>query len=91
MEDLYDSAIGLFNKGKYEEAIENFSKLIHFYPTSKLVPYSQYTIGQSFLKLEKYERALEQFELYLKTYPDFINPSSSPEISERPFKRPIKG
>jgi biofilm PGA synthesis lipoprotein PgaB len=66
---LYDSAMELFSKGRYDEAIEGFSKLIQSFPTSKLVSYSRYMIGQCLFKMEKYEEAFQQFELYLKTYP----------------------
>jgi tetratricopeptide (TPR) repeat protein len=59
-----------FNKGKYEQAIDRFSKLILFFSTSKLHPYSRYMIGQCYLKMKKYEEALQQFELYLKNFPN---------------------
>jgi tetratricopeptide (TPR) repeat protein len=68
--ELYDAGMELFHKGKYNEAIDRFSKLILFFSTSKLHPYSRYMIGQSYLKMKKYEEAFQQFELYLKTYPD---------------------
>jgi hypothetical protein len=68
--ELYDTGMTLFHKAKYEEAIDRFSKLILFFPTSKLNSYSRYMIGQCYLKMKKYEEALQQFELYLKAYPD---------------------
>jgi biofilm PGA synthesis lipoprotein PgaB len=68
--DLYDAGTALFHKAKYEEAIDQFSKLILFFPTSKLSSYSRYMIGQCYLKMRKYEEAVQQFELYLKTYPN---------------------
>jgi tetratricopeptide (TPR) repeat protein len=68
--ELYDAGMELFHKGKYNEAIDRFSKLILFFSTSKLHSYSRYMIGQSYLKMKKYEEALQQFELYLKTYPN---------------------
>ena len=68
--EVYDSAMELFYKGKYQEALEGFSKLIQSFPTSKLVSYSHYMIGQSFLNMERYGEAIQQFEFYLKTYPD---------------------
>src|SRR4030042_2030560 len=67
---LYDSAIENFHQGKYDEAIVKFSEIVLSSPNSKLVPYSQFMIGQCHLKMERYEEALRQFELYLKTYPD---------------------
>jgi tetratricopeptide (TPR) repeat protein len=68
--DLYDAGTALFHKAKYEEAIDRFSKLILFFPTSKLSSYSRYMIGQCYLKMKKYEEAVQQFELYLKTFPN---------------------
>jgi tetratricopeptide (TPR) repeat protein len=68
--DLYDAGMELYYRGKYNEAIDRFSKLILFFPASKLRSYSRYMIGQSYLKMKRYEEALQQFELYLKTYPD---------------------
>ncbi len=68
--DVYDAAMDSFYRGRYQEAIEGFSKLIQLFPKSKLVSYSHYMIGLSFLKMEKYEEAIEKFEYYLKTYPE---------------------
>ena len=68
--DLYDAGMALFHKAKYEEAIDRFSKLILFFPTSKLSSYSRYMIGQCYLKMRKYEEAVQQFEIYLKSFPD---------------------
>jgi TolA-binding protein len=68
--DLYDEGMALFHKAKYEEAIDRFSKLILFFPTSKLISYSRFMIGQCYLKMRKYEEAVQQFEIYLKAFPD---------------------
>src|SRR4030067_1199451 len=68
--DLYDAGTALFHKAKYEEAIDRFSKLILFFPTSKLSSYSRYMIGQCYLKIRKYKEAVQQFELYVKASPD---------------------
>jgi len=68
--DLYDAGMALFHKAKYEEAIDRFSKLILFFPTSRLSSYSRYMIGQCYLKMRKYDEAVQQFELYLKAFPD---------------------
>ena len=68
--ELYDASMGLYYKGKCEEAIQGFSKIVQSAPTSKLVSYSQYMIGLCHLKMERYEEAIQQLELYLKTYPE---------------------
>lgn len=68
--DIYDRGIELFYRGRYEEAIDQFSKLIQTFPQSKLVSYSHYMIGISLLSIDRFEEALQEFEFYLKTYPD---------------------
>ena len=68
--ELYELSTELYYKGRCEEAIEGFSKIIQSAPTSTLVSYSQYMIGLCYLKMGKYEGAIQQLELYVKTYPD---------------------
>ena len=68
--ELYDSSMELYYKGKCEEAIQGFLKIVQSTQASKLVSYSQYMIGLCYLKMEKYEKAIQQLELYLKTYPE---------------------
>ena len=68
--ELYDAGMAFFHNANYEEAIDRFSKLILFFPTSKLNSYSRYMIGECYLKMRKYEEALQQFELYLKSFPN---------------------
>ena len=43
--ELYDSYMALYHKGKCEEAIRGFSKIVQSAPASKLASYSQYMIG----------------------------------------------
>jgi len=68
--ELYDSAMELYYKDRFEEAIQGFSKLILSAPQSKLVSYSQYMTGLCNLKLERYEEALRHFRLYLRDFPE---------------------
>jgi tetratricopeptide (TPR) repeat protein len=68
--ELYDSSMALYHQGKWEEAIQGFSKVVQSAPVSKLASYSQYMIGLCYLKMEKYEEAIRPLELYLKNYPE---------------------
>jgi biofilm PGA synthesis lipoprotein PgaB len=68
--ELYDSSMDLHNKGRYEEAIQGFSKITRSFPESKLVSYSMFMIGLCHLKMERYEEALNDFELYVNSYPE---------------------
>ncbi len=67
---LYDVGIGLFYKGRYEEALEFFTQVIQSFPNSNLVSYSHHMTGQCYLRMGKYEEAVERFESYLKSYPE---------------------
>jgi TolA-binding protein len=68
--EVYDSSMELYYQGKCEGAIQGFLKIIQSAPTSKLVPYSQYMIGLCYIKMGKDEEALQQLNLYIKTYPE---------------------
>jgi len=67
---LYDVAMEFYYQGKYTESIEAFSKLIKTFPTSRSVPYAVYMIGQSYLRMGKPDEAIQQFNLYLRQYPN---------------------
>ncbi len=68
--EFYDTSMALYHKGNCGEAIQGFLTIIRSAPASKLVSYSRYMIGLCYLKMEKYEEAIRQFELYLKDYPE---------------------
>ena len=68
--ELYDSSMDLYRQRKWEEALQGFSKIVQSSPVSKLASYSQYMIGLCYLKMEKYEEAIQPLELYLKSYPE---------------------
>jgi tetratricopeptide (TPR) repeat protein len=68
--ELYDSSMALYHQGNCEEAIQGFSTIVQSAPASKLVSYAQYMIGLCYLKMEKYEEAVRQLELYLRSYPE---------------------
>ncbi len=68
--EFYDASMALYYKGNCGEAIQGFLTIIRSAPASKLVSYSQYMIGLCYLKMEKYEEAVQQLKLYLRNYPE---------------------
>ena len=68
-EEFYRSAMELYDRGRYEEAVDRFSQFLRLLPESKRVSQAQYMIGQGYLKMGGYEKAVEQFEIYIKEYP----------------------
>jgi biofilm PGA synthesis lipoprotein PgaB len=67
---LYEASVEFYYKGRFEEALQGFSKIVQSAPASKLVSYSQYMIGLCHLKAKRYEEAIQQFKLYLRIYPE---------------------
>ncbi len=61
--------MALYHKGNFGEAIQGFWTIIRSAPASKMVSYSHYMIGICYLRMEKYEEAIQQLERYLKDYP----------------------
>jgi len=67
--EFYDASMALYHKGNFGEAIQGFLTIIRSAPASKLVSYSHYMIGICYLRMEKYEEAIQQLERYLRDYP----------------------
>lgn len=65
----YREAIKLMKEGKYRSSSKALERLIEYYPLSPLVEDAQYYLGLSFLKAERYDEAIEQFNLYLTNFP----------------------
>jgi len=61
--------MGALSQGNFGEAIQGFLTIIRSAPASKLVSYSHYMIGICYLRMEKYEEAIQQLERYLRDYP----------------------
>jgi hypothetical protein len=68
-EEFYQSAMELYDRGRYGEAIDRFLQFLRLFPESQRVSQTQYMIGQGYLKMGGYEKAVEQFEIYIKEYP----------------------
>lgn len=68
--ELYDASMELYYKGRCEEAIQGFSRIVLYAPTSRLVSYSRYMIGLCYLRMGRYEEAIQHLELYLRTNPE---------------------
>lgn len=68
--EVYDTSMELYHKNRCEEALKGFSEIIQHSSPSKLLSYSQYMIGLCYIKMGRYEEAIEQLTLYLKNFPD---------------------
>lgn len=69
IEPAYQEALKEYRAGNYESAIGRFTEIMTVAPASTLADNAQYWVGESWLSLKDYSRALEAFQKVL-TYPD---------------------
>ncbi len=68
-EDMYKDAFETFQKGRYEEAIKRFSAFIEAYGSTPLVSNAYYWIGESYMNLRNYDKAILYFQETVDKYP----------------------
>ncbi|GAK61699.1 hypothetical protein U27_02528 [Candidatus Vecturithrix granuli] len=59
----------IFMDGDYETAIAGFQKFLTDFPSSPLAGAAQYWIAEAFVRQEEYDRALQEYDRLIKTYP----------------------
>ncbi len=64
-----DYAVGFYNDKKYEEAIQEFKKLIKHYPRSYEAPEAQYYIGKTLQDQHKPLEAFKEYQQVIDKYP----------------------
>lgn len=69
-QQFYDEALGLYNKGDYDKAIENFEQFVIVYPQDALTDNALYWIGESYYALKKYNDALTYFHRIVVDFPN---------------------
>lgn len=69
-QQIYDEALGLYNKGDYDKAIENFEQFVIVYPQDALTDNALYWIGESYYALKKYNDALTYFHRIVVDFPN---------------------
>jgi len=58
----YDTALNTFNSGKYSVALRNFEELLNKEPGNQLADNCQYWIGECFMAMKDYTRAVLEYE-----------------------------
>lgn len=74
MQMLYDETMIIFNQSKYPQAFVRFTKLIHMTSDpyySVLAGNCSYYLGETLMKLEKYEDACVHFVEFVNKYSDY--------------------
>ena len=68
--ELYTSAYTAFQQQNYQSAIEEFNRMLRFYPGGKFNANAQYWISQSHLLLENFTAARDSAEKLILDYPE---------------------
>ncbi len=62
-------ASGFFESGEYKMALEEFRKLVQYYPNSMHAPMAQYYVGRCHEAMESYYAAYIAYQKVIDTYP----------------------
>lgn len=68
-QDLYTKAGDAFFDGKYDQALSGFDTYMQQYPNTDKTPSAQFWKGESLLKLNRPQDAIQEFERLRSTYP----------------------
>jgi tetratricopeptide (TPR) repeat protein len=61
----YEAATSLYNNGKFDKSVAEFSNYISRYPESSNIPDARFYLGDSYFKNGEHEKAIEQFKTIL--------------------------
>jgi tol-pal system protein YbgF len=67
---LYNASKDSFDQGRFEESIEGFKSFLERYPKSGLADNAQYWVGECYMALKQYDRAIAAYEDVKKKYPE---------------------
>jgi len=65
----YREAFDMFQKGKYDEAVQKFLGFVQTYPRSSLVPNAYFWLGESCMMLKDYDKAILYFQELVDKFP----------------------
>lgn len=66
--DLYQQALGDYQGGRFDLAMQGFNDYLKYYPAEALAPNSQFYIGMLDYQARKYEQAVTDFDNVLEHY-----------------------
>lgn len=68
-QEQFNWAMQFYKAKDYKKAVDEFLKLVRYYPQAELAAESQYYAGYSFEALEEYEQAFLAYQKAIDTYP----------------------
>ena len=67
--EQFEWAMRFYKSKDYKKAVDEFLKLVKYYPQAELAAEAQYYAGQSFEGLEEYEQAFLAYQKAIEAYP----------------------
>jgi outer membrane protein assembly factor BamD len=68
-EELYSIGENALNRKRYDEARDNFKKIVERHPNSSYVARARFLIGEAFYREGDFDKALKEFEAFLSFFP----------------------
>ena len=68
--DQFNYAMFLYKQGHYTVAAREFGRTIEYFPGSPVIPQAPYMIGDEYLNVAMYHDAANQFQQFIKNFPD---------------------
>jgi len=85
----YNIAGSLFKQGKYEEAVELYTKALNSTEID-LEAASHYNLGNTYFRMEDYQNAIKSYENTLNINPNDLDAKYNLELSRKRLKEQIK-
>jgi tol-pal system protein YbgF len=69
-QQVYQTAMGDYAKGRFEQALRAFQDLLDQFPNSRMSDDAQFMIGESYYGMKEYVDAVSEYDKVIKSYPD---------------------
>ncbi len=68
-DELYAAGENSLSHQRYDEARENFKKIVERHPTSSFAPRARFLIGEAYYREGEFEKGIREFEAFLSFFP----------------------
>ena len=68
-DELYSSGETELEAKRYEQARENFTKIVERHPNSSYAPRARFLIGEAYYREAEFDKAIKEFESFLSFFP----------------------
>lgn len=69
-EEVYRKAFSDYAAGRFEPAVQGFTRFLENYPNNEYAGHAQYWLGECFYARQQYDRAVDAFQKTVERYPE---------------------